>query len=145
METSSSLVTIAIPTYNRARLLARSILSAQQQTYKNIEIIVSDNNSSDDTQFLCNSLAAKDSRIRYVRQLHNIGGTGNFNWLAIENPSTLTSFTIGRYDGMLSGSTPVLLSNSSDITFHWGWCRQVNRRRGRLRLFWFDYLGNRLR
>jgi hypothetical protein len=43
-------------------------------------------------------------------------GTGNFNWLAIENPSTLTSFTIGRYDGMLSGSAPVVMTNSSNIT-----------------------------
>jgi autotransporter-associated beta strand protein len=44
-------------------------------------------------------------------------GTGNFNWLAIENPSTLTSFTIGRYDGMLSGSAPVVMTNSSNLTF----------------------------
>jgi hypothetical protein len=44
-------------------------------------------------------------------------GTGNFNWLAIENPSTLTSFTVGRYDGMLSGSAPVVITNSSNLTF----------------------------
>jgi autotransporter-associated beta strand protein len=44
-------------------------------------------------------------------------GTGNFNWLAIEKPSTLTSFTVGRYDGMLSNGTPVVITNSSDITF----------------------------
>jgi hypothetical protein len=44
-------------------------------------------------------------------------GTGNFNWLAIENPSTLTSFTIGRYDGLLSGSASVVMTNSSNITF----------------------------
>jgi hypothetical protein len=44
-------------------------------------------------------------------------GTGNFNWLAIENPSTLTSFTVGRYDGMLSNGTPVVMTNSSNLTF----------------------------
>ena len=43
-------------------------------------------------------------------------GTGNFNFLAIENPFALTSFTVGRYDGMLSGSAPVVMTNSSNIT-----------------------------
>lgn len=81
MESSSPLVTIAIPTYNRARLLARSILSAQKQTHQNIEIVISDNNSSDGTESLCRGLAAQDSRIHYFRQPKNIGGTGNFNWL----------------------------------------------------------------
>lgn len=74
-------MTIAIPTYNRAHLLARSILSAQQQTHKNIEIIISDNNSSDDTESVCRNLAANDNRIHYFRQSRNIGGTENFNWL----------------------------------------------------------------
>lgn len=81
MERNSPLVTIAIPTYNRAHLLARSILSAQQQTHKNIEIIISDNNSSDDTESVCRNLAANDNRIHYFRQSRNIGGTENFNWL----------------------------------------------------------------
>jgi autotransporter-associated beta strand protein len=42
---------------------------------------------------------------------------GNFNYLWLENPASLTSLTIGKYDGMLSGSTPVVLSNSSNVTF----------------------------
>ncbi|MDP4806222.1 MAG: hypothetical protein NWR49_03815, partial [Crocinitomicaceae bacterium] len=42
---------------------------------------------------------------------------GNFNYLWLENPSSLTSLTIGKYDGMLNGSTPVVLTNSSNVVF----------------------------
>jgi len=41
---------------------------------------------------------------------------GDFNYLWIENPSTLTNFTLGRYDGMTNGGTPVVMTNSSNIT-----------------------------
>ncbi|MFO0468897.1 MAG: beta strand repeat-containing protein, partial [Bacteroidota bacterium] len=41
---------------------------------------------------------------------------GDFNYLLIEDPTTLTSLTIGRYEGMLNGSTPVVLTNSSNVT-----------------------------
>ncbi len=81
MKSNIPLVTIAIPTYNRASLLARSISSAQQQTYQNVEIVISDNGSSDDTESLCRDLAAQDSRIRYLRQIKQISGAENFNSL----------------------------------------------------------------
>ncbi|MFM8485390.1 MAG: hypothetical protein ACKOCH_03560, partial [Bacteroidota bacterium] len=42
---------------------------------------------------------------------------GNFNYLWIEDPSTLKSLTIGRYDGMLNNGTPVVMTNSSGVTF----------------------------
>lgn len=82
------LVTIAIPTFNRARLLARSISSAQKQTHTKIEIVISDNGSSDGTELLCREMAALDSRIRYFRQPKNVGGTGNFNWLLSQGSGT---------------------------------------------------------
>jgi hypothetical protein len=42
--------------------------------------------------------------------------SGDFNSLWIENPTLLTGFKIGSYDGMSSGGTPVLMSNSSNVT-----------------------------
>ena len=41
----------------------------------------------------------------------------NFNYFAFDNPSLLLRFTIGYYDGMLNGSTPVVFSNSTAVTF----------------------------
>ena len=42
---------------------------------------------------------------------------GNFNYLWLQDPSTLKSLTIGRYDGMLNNGTPVVMTNSSGVTF----------------------------
>jgi len=73
------LVTIGIPTYNRAdSYLKQAIQSAIAQTYSNIEIIVSDNCSTDHTEALVRSF--NDSRIRYFKQSRNIGMVNNANF-----------------------------------------------------------------
>ena len=79
MENSrTTLVTIGIPTYNRAAgFLHDALSSAVQQTHKNIEIIVSDNASTDDTESLV--LGFNDPRIRYIKHAKNIGANNNFN------------------------------------------------------------------
>ena len=73
------LVSIGIPTYNRANsYLKKAIADAQSQTYPNIEIIISDNCSSDNTEEVVRSFP--DSKIRYYRQKVNIGPNNNFNF-----------------------------------------------------------------
>lgn len=73
------LVTIAIPTYNRAdSFLTRALNSALNQTYPNLEIIVSDNCSVDHTRSLVEGFS--DPRIKYFRQSTNIGANDNFNF-----------------------------------------------------------------
>jgi len=79
MQPNSPLVTIGIPTYNRADLLKRSILSAINQNYSNVEIIVSDNASTDHTAKICLELCEKDNRIKYFAQLENLGPVKNFS------------------------------------------------------------------
>jgi glycosyltransferase involved in cell wall biosynthesis len=77
---SKPLVTIAIPTYNRADKYLRDALQcALNQTYEPIEILVSDNCSTDNTPELVQSY--KDSRIKYFRQTNNLGMLGNMNFL----------------------------------------------------------------
>ena len=80
--TTKPLVTILIPTYNRVSMLTDAIESAINQTYKNIEIIISDNHSEDSTEEICKRYAEKDSRIKYFRQNENIGLTNNSNFLS---------------------------------------------------------------
>lgn len=77
-ENNQPLVTIGIPTYNRNSLLKRSLEAALNQDYKNIEVIVSDNASTDDTEKTCLYYSQKDSRCKYIRQKINIGVTANF-------------------------------------------------------------------
>jgi glycosyltransferase involved in cell wall biosynthesis len=65
------LVSVVIPTYNRPDYLQQAIASAVNQTYRNIEIIVSDNCSPENPQAIIDSF--HDSRIRFWRQSENIG------------------------------------------------------------------------
>jgi glycosyltransferase involved in cell wall biosynthesis len=76
-------VTIGLPTYNRAdRFLRPAIECALAQTWQDLEIIVSDNCSTDDTEEVVRSY--DDPRLRYVRQPKNIGANNNFNFCVQE-------------------------------------------------------------
>jgi glycosyltransferase involved in cell wall biosynthesis len=73
------LVTIGIPTYNRAdSFLKQGLDSALKQTYPNVEIIVSDNCSTDNTEDVVKGF--NDPRIRYFKQNVNIGAINNSNF-----------------------------------------------------------------
>ncbi|GJL51096.1 MAG: hypothetical protein NPIRA01_23230 [Nitrospirales bacterium] len=75
----AKLVTIGIPTYNRANgFLPQALESAIAQTYENLEIIVSDNCSSDDTETVVKGYG--DPRVKYFRHPKNIGPLGNSNF-----------------------------------------------------------------
>lgn len=57
-------VSVVVPVYNSEKYLSRSLNSIINQTYKNLEIIVIDDCSSDDSKKLIKSYASKDDRIR---------------------------------------------------------------------------------
>lgn len=81
MPETNPLVSICMPTYNRASALRRGLADAQRQRYEPLEIVISDNASTDETEAVCRDAAAGDSRIRYIRQAANIGLYGNHNFL----------------------------------------------------------------
>jgi glycosyltransferase involved in cell wall biosynthesis len=71
-------VSIGVPAYNAQRYLPQALDSLLAQTYSDIEIIVCDNASSDGTEVIAREYAARDRRIRYVRNPENIGAGRNF-------------------------------------------------------------------
>jgi glycosyltransferase involved in cell wall biosynthesis len=75
------LVSIGIPTFERAESLDRAVRSALAQTHSDLEVVISDNASQDGTEQLGRWFAASDPRVRYVRHEHNRGPTANFNFL----------------------------------------------------------------
>jgi glycosyltransferase involved in cell wall biosynthesis len=77
-DTINPLVSVGIPTYNRAELLPRAVESVLAQDYANIEVVISDNASADATQALSEELCRRDSRVRYLRQPTNIGLVANY-------------------------------------------------------------------
>lgn len=70
-------VSILIPTYQGARHIAAAIDSVLTQDFADIEIIVTDDNSRDDTAAIVE--AYTDSRVRLVRNPGNLGAEGNWN------------------------------------------------------------------
>ncbi|MEO6913045.1 MAG: glycosyltransferase [Candidatus Baltobacteraceae bacterium] len=70
-------VTIILTSYNYARFLPRAIASAQSQVIDNLEILILDNASTDNSWALIENAAAKDSRIVAVRNEANLGMVGN--------------------------------------------------------------------
>lgn len=73
----SELVSVIIPTYNRVGLLGRSIQSVLSQTYTNLELLIIDDCSNDNTGEFVKGLS--DERIRYHRNEHNMGLAGAKN------------------------------------------------------------------
>lgn len=71
------LISVCIPTYNRAKSLGRAIESVLSQTYENFELIISDNDSNDNTADIVAMF--NDIRIRFVKQSTNLGMAGNWN------------------------------------------------------------------
>ena len=75
------LVTIGMPVYNGQLSIKKSIESVLSQTYENLEIIISDNSSTDSTSDICNEFLKEDERITFVRQNENMGQNWNFNFV----------------------------------------------------------------
>jgi hypothetical protein len=78
------LVTLGLPVYNGKRYLAQALTSLLAQDYANLEILISDNNSDDATEAICQDFATRDMRIRFIRQSENIGAKKNFEFLVSE-------------------------------------------------------------
>ena len=76
---TGDLVSIGMPVYNGGRYLEAAIRSNLEQTYRNLELVISDNCSTDVTESICRRFAEADGRVRYSRNEKNIGAAGNYN------------------------------------------------------------------
>ena len=82
LQTPVPRVTIGIPVYNGENYLDRTLTSLLAQSFKDFELIISDNGSTDKTEEICRAFAAKDSRIYYQRNDINRGAAWNYNNVA---------------------------------------------------------------
>jgi glycosyltransferase involved in cell wall biosynthesis len=74
----SPLVSVGLPVRNAAGSIREVVRSVLAQDHENLELIISDNASTDDTEAVCRGLAGDDSRVVYCRQPQNIGLLPNF-------------------------------------------------------------------
>lgn len=72
-------VALGLPVYNGENYLREALESLLAQTFTDWELILSDNGSTDGTESICREFAAKDDRIRYLREPVNRGAAWNFN------------------------------------------------------------------
>lgn len=75
------LVSIGVPVYNGENYLRRALESITNQTYKNLEIFIADNASTDGTEAICQEFAARDERITYHRHPTNLGASANHEFV----------------------------------------------------------------
>lgn len=78
MNESNPRVSVGIPVYNGERYLAETIECVLGQTFSDLELIISDNGSTDRTKDIAESYAARDSRVRFVRSEVNRGAAWNY-------------------------------------------------------------------
>jgi glycosyltransferase involved in cell wall biosynthesis len=77
--TAAPRLSVGLPVYNGEEYLAESLDALLDQSYTEFELIISDNASTDGTEEICRSYAARDERIRYIRQPVNVGASVNHN------------------------------------------------------------------
>ena len=74
-------VSIGMPVYNAERFLAGTLDSIVAQSFRDFELIISDNGSTDRTASICRDYASRDCRIRYFRHEVNRGAAWNHNYV----------------------------------------------------------------
>ena len=113
----NKLVSICIPTYNSANFLEESLLSIISQTYRNIEIIIGDNSSTDNTSEIVKKYQIKDSRIKYHINETNLGLFGNCNKLISMSSGEYVAIfhSDDIYDSKIIEKQVDALENNSDL------------------------------
>ena len=74
-------VSVAVPVYNGEPFIGEALDAIAAQTFADYEVIISDNASQDGTERICRAYAARDPRVRYVRNERNVGLARNFQQL----------------------------------------------------------------
>jgi glycosyltransferase involved in cell wall biosynthesis len=85
MTAPSPLVSVGLPIRNAEQTVEGVVASVLAQTHDHLELIISDNASSDGTESVCRALAATDSRVIYHRQSDDIGLLANFRFVLSES------------------------------------------------------------
>lgn len=106
-------LSVIIPTFKRPILLQKAVKSVQEQDFKDLEIIISDDNSNDETVELVKKMQEEDSRIKYVLNTkYKQGPNGNKNNGLDHANGEFVSF-LDDDDELLPGALSELLSKQN--------------------------------
>ena len=107
------LVSVGLPVFNGERYLEQALDSLLRQTFEDFELVISDNGSTDRTPEICRSYAARDERIRYLREETNRGASWNFGKVFLETSAPL--FRWASHDDLYE---PTHLERCVDVLSH---------------------------
>ncbi|MFF7752432.1 glycosyltransferase family 2 protein [Streptomyces sp. NPDC007971] len=134
-------VTVTVIVYNDAARLPRAVASLRAQTHANIEIVISDDHSTDDTPAVARQLAAQDHRVRYLRLPENSGGCSAPRNRAIEIARAPYLMFLDSDDELPPRAVELLLAahREREVDFAMGAVRRVRVDNGR-RTTWMPHL-----
>jgi glycosyltransferase involved in cell wall biosynthesis len=88
-------VSVLIPTYNYARFLPQAIESVLNQSFRDFELIIGDDNSTDSSAEVIRTFAAQDARIRFSIHERNLGMVENWNWCLAQAKGVYVKYLFG--------------------------------------------------
>ena len=106
----SGLCSVIMPAYNSERYIAEAIESVLQQSYRNIELIIVDDCSSDNTGTIIQEYASGDARVRYIKNDRNMG--------CAEARNIAIRYSAGKYISFID-SDDVWLSDKLEKEIEW--------------------------
>ena len=77
-------VSIGMPVFNGEHYVEKAVRSLQAQTFRDFQLLISDDGSTDQTVAICQRLAEADKRLRVVRQGRHLGMMANFRYVLDE-------------------------------------------------------------
>ncbi|MGW4021496.1 glycosyltransferase family 2 protein [Streptomyces sp. NPDC005009] len=134
-------VTVTVIVHNDAGRLPRAVESVRRQTHRNLEIVISDDHSTDDTPRVARALAARDGRIRCLRLPENSGGCSAPRNRALEIARAPYLMFLDSDDELPPESVASLLAahRERDLDFAMGAVRRIRVDTGR-RSTWMPHL-----
>jgi len=117
-------VSICIPTYNGAEYIEEALYSAINQTYNNIEIIICDDKSSDDTINICKAYQKKHPNIKIFQNTENLGLVKN--WInVIDKASSYWIKFLFQDDVLKENCVEVMMSAALENHVNFVFCNRT--------------------
>lgn len=114
----STKLTIGMPVYNEEKFIQKKLDSLLSLEFKNFELIISDNNSTDSTSTICQKFANHDKRIKFYQQSENIGPWKNFGFVLEKSTSDYFVWTAADdviLPGFFEKNIKILESNNDVV------------------------------
>lgn len=109
-------ITIGMPVFNDVDFIELSLKSILEQSFKDFNLIISDDGSSDGSQAICEQYAAVDNRITYIRQPKNLGISRNMEFLLSQSntPYFMWAADDDLWDKMFVEKLIILLNQNKE-------------------------------